>query len=357
IGEAMAAARASDGPPPTICAAPRRAPWSASNGVARTSPAPVEAPRAALAARASEQLDAMAYAALVCALEEAPGNRDEVVRGRGLTLDAFSALEAAYTSRFAADAQARRDFELFKVEYQARIRRARAFAASSPAGASSERSAPSIGAPSVDDLERTLEMDPEGLSITLPFVPSPALFVAASFAPAERLAPARVEDDRSVTVEAAGVVLSSQVPFAGAPTSPSPLVRTGTLVGLPLARWPFVGFDATRGGASAPPSLLTAKPARDGTTAEIADGVLREPLPFDAVPAPSLTLKQHASLTVELAVGVEPAERVLARYRVTSAERASLDAHYGELMRVDGAARGAWREACSVYLAWLHARG
>jgi hypothetical protein len=113
--------------------------------------------------------------------------------------------------------------------------------------------------------------------------------------------------------------------------------------------WPFASgpskFAVPRLGDEA-------TPARDGNTAEEPDAVLRDPLPF-ARSTPALTLRQHASLTVEIGLRREPIEMILARYRVTAAEKAALDFHHGAAIQADSATRDAWREACGIYLAWL----
>ena len=69
--------------------------------------------------------------------------------------------------------------------------------------------------------------------------------------------------------------------------------------------------------------------------------------------APPLTLEQHASLTVEVAVAPEQVAETLARYRLTPAARAELDAHYREQIAGSAATRAAWDHAYQSYFAWL----
>lgn len=69
--------------------------------------------------------------------------------------------------------------------------------------------------------------------------------------------------------------------------------------------------------------------------------------------APPLTLEQHASLTVEVAVAPDQVAETLARYRLTPAARAELDAHYREQIAGSAATRAAWDRAYQSYFAWL----
>jgi hypothetical protein len=87
---------------------------------------------------------------------------------------------------------------------------------------------------------------------------------------------------------------------------------------------------------------------------------LKQALPFAAkrVPEepPRLTLQQHASLTVDIALAPERAMESLGRYGLTVPEKVALDALYRERLAADPAARAAWHEAYRFYHAWLTSR-
>jgi hypothetical protein len=68
---------------------------------------------------------------------------------------------------------------------------------------------------------------------------------------------------------------------------------------------------------------------------------------------PSLTLEQHASLCVELAVSPERAAETLQRYRISAEQKAHLDAHYRQKVAESPDARAAWDRAYQAYHAWL----
>ncbi len=72
---------------------------------------------------------------------------------------------------------------------------------------------------------------------------------------------------------------------------------------------------------------------------------------------PLLTLEQHASLTVELAMAPERRAEILARYRITPEQKDPLDRHYERLTQEDPEQRAAWHAAYRAYHAWLISTG
>ncbi|MDC3960019.1 hypothetical protein KEG38_39560 [Polyangium jinanense] len=88
---------------------------------------------------------------------------------------------------------------------------------------------------------------------------------------------------------------------------------------------------------------------------EIPRELVRRPLPSSA-PAPpelppKLTLEEHAALTVELAMSPERSAEVLARYRITQADREALDRLYQAIVSADERKRGAWHDAYKAHYA------
>lgn len=105
-------------------------------------------------------------------------------------------------------------------------------------------------------------------------------------------------------------------------------------------------LDAPRG-----PALPFAENARAPKASTMS---VRPPVP--AISPPSLTLEQHASLCVELAIDPSRSAETLARYHQTLASKAQLDNDYRERFARDPALRAAWNRAYQAYGAWLAAR-
>lgn len=72
------------------------------------------------------------------------------------------------------------------------------------------------------------------------------------------------------------------------------------------------------------------------------------PRPFQ----PSLTLEQHASLCVELAVQPDRSAETLSRYRVTPMQKALTDRHYRERFAREAGLRARWDAAYRAYREW-----
>ncbi|MDI1482515.1 hypothetical protein [Polyangium sp. y55x31] len=79
--------------------------------------------------------------------------------------------------------------------------------------------------------------------------------------------------------------------------------------------------------------------------------------PEPRLPPPALTLEQHASLTVELAMAPDKRAEILARYRITPEQKSELDRHYERLVQRDASKHAAWHAAYRTYHAWLVSTG
>jgi hypothetical protein len=113
-----------------------------------------------------------------------------------------------------------------------------------------------------------------------------------------------------------------------------------------------------------PPSLSTTVPTEGERLAAIA----RRILPFQpGAPAPdsdpgaaaptedaaSLTLEQHASLHVELTLHPEQKSQTLRRYGLSIEQHARLDTVWQAKVAKDAALRASWEQACAQYRAWI----
>ncbi|MDC3958400.1 hypothetical protein KEG38_31380 [Polyangium jinanense] len=100
-----------------------------------------------------------------------------------------------------------------------------------------------------------------------------------------------------------------------------------------------------------PPKLARSEPpARASATPPRAE-------PEPRLPPPLLTLEQHASLTVELAMAPDKRPEILARYRLTPEQTFELDRHYERLVQTDASKHAAWHAAYRAYHAWLVSTG
>lgn len=145
--------------------------------------------------------------------------------------------------------------------------------------------------------------------------------------------------------------------IATPPRPPAGLGGTSLLVDVPRgAALPFAKGD---------PREKKAEPASPGVAAtpkkkqlgELKFGmeIPKNLPPPRSVYAPPLTLEQHASLAVELAMSPETIPETLARYRLSPEARAELDAHYREKKAGSAELSAAWDRAYHSYSAWLAA--
>jgi hypothetical protein len=70
------------------------------------------------------------------------------------------------------------------------------------------------------------------------------------------------------------------------------------------------------------------------------------------VEALTQSVERYASFCIDLERAPGQAADTLARYRVTTEQRASIDAHWRARMS-DAETRARWDDACRVYRAWL----
>jgi hypothetical protein len=69
--------------------------------------------------------------------------------------------------------------------------------------------------------------------------------------------------------------------------------------------------------------------------------------------APPLSLEQHASLTVEIALAPERALSTIARYGLTPEAKRAVDEHYRAVVAANPGMREAWNRAYRTYYEWL----
>jgi hypothetical protein len=137
---------------------------------------------------------------------------------------------------------------------------------------------------------------------------------------------------------------------------------------------PFAAPVAHGGPSVAPPALSSplpgARAAASMATEDIDVFVPGEALPFVGPPSGAasvvaagsdasrrLTLEQHASLCVELAVAPDRAEETLLRYGLTRAEQRETDAAWRARLGRDPDAQLRWDRAFAAYRGWLLAGG
>jgi hypothetical protein len=207
-----------------------------------------------------------------------------------------------------------------------------------------------------------------------PATPFAAENKAISTSPAAPEAPRRAPSKLAGTAMAVDVPRGPALPFdpgaapaialeakaPPAPPAPAGLGGTSLLLDLPRgAALPFAKGDPRANKPEIKPEASAPEPA---TTAKKKLGELKfgMAIPKNLPPArgayaPPLTLEQHASLTVELAVAPEKVAETLARYHLTPAARAELDAHYREKIAASAGTRAAWDHAYQSYFAWLAA--
>jgi hypothetical protein len=164
----------------------------------------------------------------------------------------------------------------------------------------------------------------------LPFDPSASPSPAIASAPAPRPAPAGL----------GGTSLLVDVPRGLA----LPFARDDSRVKQPEIK-----------AESAPPIAAAAPPRKKLGELKFGMEIPKNLPPPRSSYAPPLTLEQHASLAVELAVSPETATATLARYRLTAEARAELDAHYHDKIAGSAETRAAWDRAYHAYSTWLAA--
>jgi len=236
---------------------------------------------------------------------------------------------------------------------------------------------------------------PELAARSTPALPpeEPAPATPAAIAPPALVDAPPAEPRRAVPSALKGTALAFDVPYAhvlpfdpsAAPTLPAtsalaaprgPRVGKGTQLALDNEAGPVLPFSSAapatgavgqEGAARPAPAALDDTPLRPkpvgSETADISS-VLRNPLPFgpSAPPAarpvapaeaPQLSLAQHASLCVELALDPASSPEILGRYRVSEEQKRALDAHWQARLAADATLRAAWHQAYQSYQTWL----
>ncbi|MDI1448431.1 hypothetical protein [Polyangium sp. 6x1] len=199
------------------------------------------------------------------------------------------------------------------------------------------------------------------LSLDVPRGPDLPFVDADGLSSTDKRAVARVPVELSGTALALDVPRGPALPFVetqepAAQPSPPPAIElfkspraaiSGTALALDVPRGKGTPFE----GKKSPNELASTQ-----LLLEIPRELVRRPIPF-STPAPpelppKLTLEEHAALTVELAMSPERSAEVLARYRITQADREALDRHYQAIVGADEQRRLAWHNAYKVH----HAR-
>ena len=224
---------------------------------------------------------------------------------------------------------------------------------------------------------------------------SPVGLVAAQVAVPSFMAAPRPGERASVPVPAHVAALGgapSEPPPAPAASMEKPVTQAMPAVSPGGDRLPFAGEVAAdvalRAALDHAENVQGPRPAKGAAlamTAPTEEGerlaaIARRILPFqpgaggrDAQPSPTresdpgpppgapaaptegaeLTLEQHASLHVELGLHPEQRLRILRRYGIEAAQHARLDAGWQAKIAQDPAVRSAWEAACARYRAWL----
>lgn len=148
--------------------------------------------------------------------------------------------------------------------------------------------------------------------------------------------------------EAKGAVFQAKA--SEKPDEPPRAAISGTALALDVPRGTDMPFD----GRKSPKELASTQ-----LLLEIPRELVRRPFPSSAPASPELppklTLEEHAALTVKLAMSPERSAEVLARYRITQAEREALDRHYQAIVNADERRRGAWHDAYKAHYARIAA--
>ncbi len=179
----------------------------------------------------------------------------------------------------------------------------------------------------------------------VPFVPLNALALPQrADIPPVAVPPGRASAKLDTTGDISAALRAPALPFADA----APRVQKSKLAGRA-----FFGQAADLRAAVAMASKPgPAAPPEPNLTA--AQGKVPAP-PISAPPQapPSLSLEQHASMSVELGLWPNRAAQILARYRLTPETKAAIDAHYRAQIAQAPELRAAWQRGYDAYYAWI----
>lgn len=348
------------------------------------------------------------YAALHAELGQAKkGGAAAVLARQALDEAGFAALEARWQRRFAADSTLAQDFRRLVRYYEAKLKTGskQVLASETPrldpapvmtsvaTGALAEPSARPANALVGTALAVNVPRGP-----ALPFVEAAPVSVLITESP-----PAEVKSERPAA-QLGGTSLAVEVParpalpFEG-PKGPAKEVQAklaGTALAVHVPVEPELPF------VESAPAVIPAPPAKEskaerpaakfGGTALTVDAPRGPVLPFGGAEevgpppsrnkfarmsldisaardqglaeqasaggtgqVPALTLEQHASMTVEIAMAPEKATGVLARYGLTAEGKREVDGYWRKRVMANAGERDAWEKAYRAYWEWLTA--
>ncbi|MFT3775477.1 MAG: hypothetical protein QM820_59780 [Minicystis sp.] len=309
-------------------------------------------------------VDVTQLAAITAELSASPRDVEATLRRHGFDQESdYREVERTFKEQFARDPELERDFRRLVAHHEQRLR-----ASSNVAVAPAPMPPPRVDIapvprPRLDSTALALNVP---VTKPLPFDPTATPSIQET---APEPLPARPRSE-SLTGTSLGFEspVSPVLPFAGqageiASSAPKPaLATTAPLLDVPPElRLPFTDWPAEP--TIDKPSPEASRPSRihSGTALAIDEEARRPAEPFATAPAvapPSrrearLTLEQHASLCVELAMQPQQASPVLARYGLTLEEKAALDAEYKAKVEANPALREAWNSAYQTYYNWL----
>lgn len=332
------------------------------------------------------EMDVAQYAALCAEIELAPVDAARVLKKHGLTEASRAGLERAWQARMAEAPSLRLDFRRLVTHHQARLRLAarqtegaqgapaaptKAMAA--PIEAIAAMAAPTAAPPSEEEVRAALERLAGTVVASggaggpaLPFqapVTPPAAAISVSVKPGRAGALTEAErqalDRFGATVDAPEGLGGPALPFGARPELPAPVKVEPTprapskSKAAPLSeeqrqaleRLAETAYAAEIPSAPALPFQPSATPPPRAKESEPSSPPSGQGIP--------LTLEQHASLCVEIALHPERVAETLARYRLTPNTKDLVDAHYKTAALASPEVRAAWDRAYETYHAWL----
>jgi hypothetical protein len=252
------------------------------------------------------------------------GGAAAVLAKQALDEAGFAALEARWKGRFAADPTLAQDFRRLVRYYEAKLK----------AGAQKGERAPAMAAPVIV----------AGETVT----PPRAVLVGTALAVDAPRGPALPFVEGAAPTPGIAAPLPGQGEAESRP--PAKLGGTALAVDVPqTAVLPFVE-EAARQRKKFGKMSLDLSAARDSVEAKKAEAASGPP---PSAAAPALTLEQHASMTVEIAMAPDKAMEVLARYGLTAEGKRAVDGYWREKVAGDAGVREAWERAYRAYWEWV----
>lgn len=287
-------------------------------------------------------------AALGAEMQREPGDAEAVRARFGLDRAQHEAILQGLERAFAADASLERDYQRLLAHHAHRL--------ASAAKAGEARRSASV-APRAEPVPAAIDATPPAVSAP---VASPPVASPPDASPPAASPPAASPPDAAELARQLGARLKNQgLSLRGTALAPDNEPRAPVM--------PFVAASEPPAAAipSPQPAEKRKESVRSGTS--LAVDVPRTTLPFAQPPSPSpsppvraaagdpplaLTVEQHASLCVELTGAPSRRAELLARYRISEAEKAAMDAALEQRFAGDAAARGEWQRAYDTYRAW-----